>query len=306
MLNHYMHKMLFIILGNNLRWNQTGVIVAGTTSSGSNANQLDQPSCLYIDDNNTLYICDYNNHRIQKWVQGATSGMTVAGSSAGTQGSSSTLLKNPLDLTFDQNGYMYVADSGNNRVQRFAPNSTNGTTILSSSYLSNPTAIDIDNNSNIYIVDEGHTRVVWWAQNATNGTVVISDSTLNNVFGIRLTPGSLNQVYMSDYGSSEIHLWTFGASSQDSSLSTVNDSSHNALKDPWGIIFDPYDNFYVADSGRDRVVMYCINSTTGMVVAVDSGGTPSLKQPVAVAFDSNLNMYVATQQDDQVVKLSRI
>ncbi|CAF4254036.1 unnamed protein product, partial [Adineta steineri] len=32
----------------NLRWNQTGQIVAGT-NSGSNANQLKNPSCLYID-----------------------------------------------------------------------------------------------------------------------------------------------------------------------------------------------------------------------------------------------------------------
>ncbi|CAF0799245.1 unnamed protein product [Adineta steineri] len=83
---------------NSLRWNQTGQIVAGTTS-GSSANQLKNPSCLYIDNNNTLYICDHDNNRIQKWIQGATTGTTVAGDSTGTQGSTSTLLKTPIDLT---------------------------------------------------------------------------------------------------------------------------------------------------------------------------------------------------------------
>ncbi|CAF4201336.1 unnamed protein product, partial [Adineta steineri] len=51
---------------NNLRWNQTGEIVAGTTIQGSSANQLRNPSCLYIDNNNTLYICDQNNNRMER------------------------------------------------------------------------------------------------------------------------------------------------------------------------------------------------------------------------------------------------
>ncbi|CAF4435504.1 unnamed protein product, partial [Adineta steineri] len=134
---------------NSLRWNQTGQIVAGTTP-GSNANQLKNPSCLYIDNNNTLYICDHDNNRIQKWIQGATTGVTVARDSTGTQGSTSTLLKTPIDLTFDNNGFMYVVDNGNNRVQRFAPGSTSGTTVAGTTASTNaltdlkqPTAIDI-------------------------------------------------------------------------------------------------------------------------------------------------------------------
>ncbi|CAF4455331.1 unnamed protein product, partial [Adineta steineri] len=113
---------------NNLRWNQTGQTVAGTTQ-GTSANQLKNPSCLYIDNNNTLYICDHDNNRVQKWFQGASTTTTVAGSSTGTSGSTSILLNSPIDLTFDKNGFMYVVDNGNNRVQRFAPGSTSGTTV---------------------------------------------------------------------------------------------------------------------------------------------------------------------------------
>ncbi|CAF4132309.1 unnamed protein product [Adineta steineri] len=296
---------------NNLRWNQTGQIVAGTIS-GSNANQLKNPSCLYIDNNNTLYICDYDNNRVQRWFQGGATGVTVAGSSTGTQGSTSTLLRNPIDLTFDENGFMYVVDSNNNRVQRFAPNSTNGTTVVGTTGSTNaltglnqPSAIDIDNNSNIYILDIGNTRLVEWAQNATNGTLLISDNSLNNDYDILLVPNSSNQIYISNQGGHAIYLWTFGASSPSMTLQTVNDSQ-NTLNNPTGIVLDPYGNLYVADRFNHRVVMYCVNSTVGIVVAEDNNSVPSLQEPVALAFDSDLNLYVLTRDNGQVVKLPRI
>ena len=53
-------------IGSNLQWNQTGIVVAGTSSGGRAANQLDQPYGLYIDATGVMYICDYNSNRIQK------------------------------------------------------------------------------------------------------------------------------------------------------------------------------------------------------------------------------------------------
>ena len=158
---------------------------------------------MYIDSNNTLYICDNGNNRIQKWLPGATSGTTVAGSSSDNNGASSILLNQPIDLTFDQNGYMYVVDYYNDRVQRFPPNSTIGTTVAGTTGISSnaladlnrPTAVDVDNNSNIYILDMQNERVVQWAPNATNGTMLISDNRLLNSYGLLLAPGSSNQVY---------------------------------------------------------------------------------------------------------------
>ncbi|CAK9188739.1 unnamed protein product [Sphagnum troendelagicum] len=156
------------------------------------------------------------------WTSGAVSGVTVAGDSTGTQGSTSILLKQPSTLTFDDNGFMYVSDQQNNRVQRYPPNSLNGTTVAghggggSSALngLNNPTGIDVDNNSNLYIADTGNNRLVVWAPNATNGTILINALLIGHMYGVLLAPGSSNQVYLSSQDQHSIYLWTFGASNR--------------------------------------------------------------------------------------------
>jgi DNA-binding beta-propeller fold protein YncE len=111
---------------------------------------------------------------------------------------------------------------------------------------------------------------------------------------------------MTDQGSNDLYLWTFNVSSPQSTIFMVNDSSHNTLNNPMGIVFDPYGNVYVADSNQKRVVMYCGNSTVGIVVAQDSGGATSIDQAMAVAFDSSLNLYVLSKNGAHVVKFSRL
>lgn len=57
-------------------WNSTsgtsGVMVAGTGFEGWSLDQLRLPMGIFVADDGTLYIADHGNHRIQKWVKGAT------------------------------------------------------------------------------------------------------------------------------------------------------------------------------------------------------------------------------------------
>lgn len=78
------------------------------------------PSGLDLDESNSyLYIADSFNHRIQRWNPGATSGVTVAGST-GLSGASATLLNRPFDIILSSNEtYFYVVDRDNHRIQRF-------------------------------------------------------------------------------------------------------------------------------------------------------------------------------------------
>ncbi|CAF1643113.1 unnamed protein product, partial [Adineta ricciae] len=61
-----------------------GIVVAGRTNdSGSAEDQLNYPRSVIVDDSGSIYVADTNNHRIMRWLKGATSGTLVVGGRGG-------------------------------------------------------------------------------------------------------------------------------------------------------------------------------------------------------------------------------
>ncbi|UJR12033.1 hypothetical protein I4U23_016211 [Adineta vaga] len=106
----------FIIDGNG-----TGITVAGNAVAGIGLNQLNSPAGICVTrDGQTLYVADYNNHRIMKWTIGDSQGSLVAGSASGVAGNTAQLLNKPADIALDPSEtYLYVSDYNNRRIQRF-------------------------------------------------------------------------------------------------------------------------------------------------------------------------------------------
>ena len=290
-------------LGTYLRWNQTGVLVAGGTM-GSAANQFNDPCCIYIDANDTLYICDHHNYRIQKWKNGATIGETVVDTGS----------DHPEALTFDKNGFMYVTGHNKQRVLRYPPNSDNGTNVAGQfgvastafNNFNNPLGMAVDDNLNLYVAERDNQRVMRWPLNALIGTAVIPNTAASSKFyGLLLSPDSSDKVYVSSEEKDSVYLWTLFAPSASGTYTQVNSSTGN-LNKPRGLSLDPYGNLYVADKDNKRVVMYCVNSTMGKVVAGGTGSTPTLQKPDDVALDSNLNLYVVDEGAQSVYRYKRI
>ena len=297
-------SVIVSILGQNLLWNQTGVIIAGAGPSALASNQFRSPSCIYIDANDTFYICDQNNERIQMWARGATNVSTVIDTSVEDD--------RPVALTFDKNGYLYMSSSNKDRVLRYTPNFNNYTIVVGLNGISSPLnglnypiGLDLDDNFNLYIADSRNDRVVKWASNTTNATIVIDPTSTPRFYGLLLSPYSSDAVYLSSENDNSVYLWTFGASNPSVTLTQVN-NTNPTLHRPSGIKLDLDGNLYVADRYNGRVVMYCVNTTLGKVVVGDSGSTPTLRHPVDVGLDSNLNLYVVDRLDDVVVKYDRL
>jgi hypothetical protein len=102
-------------------WPANGTTVAGGNGAGSGSNQLNYPIDVTVSTKTgAIYIADFYNHRIQRWQQGATEGVTIAGDPYGNLGSSATQLNYPAGLALNTNEtQIYVADRSNNRIQRF-------------------------------------------------------------------------------------------------------------------------------------------------------------------------------------------
>jgi DNA-binding beta-propeller fold protein YncE len=99
-----------------------GVTVAGGNGLGTAPNQLNGPTKMYLSKiDGSLYIADYYNSRVQKWMMNnSSSGVTVAGSPSGATGRTVFLMNLVYAISFDANEtQLYVSDTFNGRVQRF-------------------------------------------------------------------------------------------------------------------------------------------------------------------------------------------
>ncbi|EDN72014.1 NHL repeat protein [Beggiatoa sp. SS] len=141
------------------------------------AAQLNSPLGMGIDSAGNLYIADTENHRIRK-IDSSGNISTVAGD--GNRGYSgdgaaavSAKLNNPMWVSLDSAGNLYIADTGNNVVRKLDIASGNISTVAGDSsvgvagdggpataaQLSYPTGIDIDTAGNLYIADSSNHRI---------------------------------------------------------------------------------------------------------------------------------------------------
>jgi tripartite motif-containing protein 71 len=109
-------------------------------SYGSRAGEFMKPGAIAVDQGGFVYVVDTGNHRVQKfgWVEKGSCPdcparsdglrlkfLTSWGSLGSRTGDSrkpeATNFRNPVDITFDDQGNSYVVDAGNDRVQKFNP-----------------------------------------------------------------------------------------------------------------------------------------------------------------------------------------
>ena len=166
--------------------NADNTLVAG---SGSGSNKVGQDlGGLAFDSSGNVYVADRSNDRVAEWTKantnGGGTGTTVAGT--GTAGTALNQLNNPGQIVVDASGNLYVADSGNNRVLKFAAgstSSTNGTVVAggngagsNANQLSNPQGVAVDSTGQVYVADTDNCRVVRWAPGASVGTTVVGQN----------------------------------------------------------------------------------------------------------------------------------
>ncbi|CAF1565323.1 unnamed protein product, partial [Adineta steineri] len=98
-------------------YNNEGIVVVGGNGEGNQLNQLSYPSHIFVDEDQSVYVSDWNNHRVMKWRKDAKEGIVVAGGCG--KGVDLNQLSKPEGVIVDDLGQIYVADFGNHRVMRW-------------------------------------------------------------------------------------------------------------------------------------------------------------------------------------------
>ena len=126
---------------------------------------LDYCGGLFVDYLGSVYCSMKNYHQVIRRFLNATGnlGVTIAGN--GTAGSTADLLSTPLGIFITASLDLYVADCGNDRIQKFLFNQTNASSVAGTGAngtidLRCPSAVISDAYDDLYIADSLNHRII--------------------------------------------------------------------------------------------------------------------------------------------------
>lgn len=158
----------------------SGQVVAGGNGRGNGLHQFNRPSDVKIDSTGSFIVADRFNHRIMKWIPGATQGEVVAG---GTMGNGLNQLHKAHGVALDSVGNYIIADRNNDRIIRWVPGATQGMVAAGGNSFGNsldqllkPVGIAVDAADNYLIADQNNHRIMQWAPGAAQGEVMFGGS----------------------------------------------------------------------------------------------------------------------------------
>ncbi|CAF1476839.1 unnamed protein product [Adineta steineri] len=141
-----------------------GIVVAGENGRGNQLNQLNNPTYIFVDEDQSVYVSDMNNDRVMKWIKYAKEGRIVAGGNG--QGRNLNQLSSPQGVIVDDLDQIYVTDYGNHRIMRWCEGKEEGEIVVGGNgqgnqliQLNYPTDLSFDDEGNLYVADYSNHRI---------------------------------------------------------------------------------------------------------------------------------------------------
>ncbi|CAF4855861.1 unnamed protein product, partial [Rotaria sp. Silwood2] len=273
-------------------------------------NQLSNPLGLYVDDEEMVYVADYNNHRIIQWKSNATSGQVVAGGNG--SGNGAHQLSNPFDVIVDKDtDSLIISDYGNRRVIRWPRRQgTSGETIISNI---NCVGLTMDDNGSLYVAHNVMHEVRRYRRGESQGTVVAGGNGNGNRLDQLSNPYYVfvdrdHSVYVSDLFNNRVMKWV-----KDAKQGIVvaggqgQGNSVTQLTYPQGLVVDQLGTVYVAEGGNHRIMRWPKGATQGSVIIGGNGQgglSNQFNNPDGLSFDRYGNLYAADHANHRVQKFN--
>jgi len=320
-----------------------GTGVAGFSGDGAAATaaKLSNPNSVYVDASNDIFIADTGNQVIREVV--GTTINTIAGTH-GVTGlpvngvlATATVFHNPLSVSLDSAGNIYIADHDNNEIreivkatgfiQNFAgsPTGVAGATgdgfAATAALLHGPSAVFVDTANNVFIADTTNAEIR--EVTSINGKIAriagigipgfsgdggpATSAALSSPMGIFID--ATGNVVIADTAnhfvrqvvaaSGNIHgiAGNGQLSFSGDGLSALN----AALNLPGGVAVDGPRDIFIADTANNVVREVVASTGAIQTIAGTTGG--ALNGPTGVFVDSSNNVYIADTKNNVVREL---
>jgi DNA-binding beta-propeller fold protein YncE len=215
-------------------------------------------------------------------------------------------LWSPEGVVGDNNGNLYIADTGANRIRKVVLSTGIISTVVGSgisgtadnvdasiAQLNGPRGLAMDAaGANLYIADSGNNRIRKW-------TVASCSTTVNGV--LTTAPAGCNMVTT-----------VAGSGSPKTGVGDGTPALTASLSNPTGVSLDATGNMYIADQNNGRIRY--VDATSGLIATITGAsqsrgdsGPPSLatfNNPRGVAVDLAGNIYISDTNNQKIRKVS--
>ncbi|MBE7172905.1 MAG: T9SS type A sorting domain-containing protein [Williamsia sp.] len=228
----------------------------------------------------------------------AENGITVASQLSGAAG-----------VTVDSAGNVYVANSGNGQIVKWASGATSGTVLITAGNRGSPnglwsvTGLALDRAANLYIGDSYWHAIEVLTPGSTRAyTMGGGPSSSYSPTDLFLTPS--NVLYVVDRDSASILIWPVGASQPSGSIRVVDFFNADYLTDPTGVFVDRSGSLYVAEGSKNRMIKF--GTFPIFIIGGKGAGSASnqLNSPRDVVVDRAGNVYVSDAANNRIQRFA--
>src|SRR6185295_14644025 len=309
-------------------------------SEGAGAGQFYLPQGIATDSSGHVYVADTGNHRIEKfsasgdfllaWGWGVRTGSSALETcrrscQRGLAGAGDGQLNGPSGIVTNTSGHVYVADVGNDRIQKFSSRGRFldkwGRTGSRKGRFRGPYGVAADSAGHVYVADFFNLRIQKFS---SRGRFLDKWSAS---YPYDVASHSDDRVYATDYYANRVEkfssggrfllMWGWGVRNGENQFQRcgspragcqagTDGSGAGQFSAPQGIATDPARHVYVADSVNDRIEKFSGSGRYLTKWGSTGPGEGQFDHPHDVATDAARHVYVVDVINARIVKYAQI
>ncbi|HXY53286.1 MAG TPA: 6-bladed beta-propeller [Nitrospirota bacterium] len=267
-------------------------IFTGQFTVKTKKDEMRAPVAVAVDVRNKVYVLDADGNTVRVFD---AAGVQIE--KFGSRGKGSGGFNKPQGLAVDNRGNVYVSDMGNFKLKKFDGEGTLLGSLGSEGdgpgQFREAAGIDIDRDGEVFMLDAGKNTLQIFSSEPDDGRQLEPASPLPTVGLVQESPGEVSAI------AANKRVW---ALTNDSIIAvgvrgerTIGSrgSKPALLKNPRGLTLDRAGNFWVADTGNDRLQKFSLQGSLLQVIGQSGSGEGEFRSPSGIAIDSKGTIYVA-------------